>query len=824
MKRHRISSLMATSLTLLLLFFCVQGVHAEGPMALSSYPRPSGDNGRGIHWSPTLFAQPPEMIDRLLAEVEAMDMKWVKIIQGDAPKLEHEVLIERLTERGIMPVLRIYKPRNEPYQYLTEIVQAGVAKGVYYYELYNEPNVRGQAGGWPEGSEISVERMVDLWVAAADEVIAAGGLPGLPPLAPGGHYDDVQFLRDFLRALKKRGRVDVLYRSWVALHNYFLNHPVDYPYDEVNLRSVPLTADEGASRGLSAAEVDAINHARRISRLPRSQGGYYVGDTVYEDSNCFLKFQAYARILEEECGFIIPIITTEGGAIIGSQEDPRYPPVTEDDLVRTTLAAFDYVAEQAPPYYFAFMPWLLANRAGNSLEKAWEGAAWIKEDWSTLPVVDALKRRSSTPIATQSSSGAQPETHTTDGVRVEIMRTTLRVPDLASLPASSTPSDPFYPKAALPPGMNVSFESKEYDVLILANESTEIWLVPELGGRIIYWRDHESEVDLIPQTDSLTIARHQSGTYQVEGGLSWSYPSPTMSLVDDLEWQADTAFGAQSATASLSCTEPRSHTVLSVELTLDESELHLLVTATNPNETQRAVGFGLADSLGTVPLQVTQPNQVILAPGGSYQWSATWKQDSRSPIGQQPNQSPGRPVALVTPIPAPDSAHRVATPPSTPQSIPQVATPRPPAPPTAPSEPTAEPPQQEDVVPLSWDQRLSELGVTLNSNSGAQWRLVDARYEDETQSGGRHHIVVYLVDKNGQPSRPAGDGPWVAWQDGRTTLEIKDESGRIFGNFPMYAMLGSYSVGVGNSSDIVTGLGLPGKHHVSFVFTFQRQY
>jgi len=64
----------------------------------------------------------------------------------------------------------------------------------------------------------------------------------------------------------------------------------------------------------------------------------------------------------------------------------------------------------------------------------------------------------------------------------------------------------------------------------------------------------------------------------------------------------------------------------------------------------------------------------------------------------------------------------------------------------------------------------------------------------------------------------------VAWQDGRTTLEIKDESGRIFGNFPMYAMLGSYSVGVGNSSDIVTGLGLPGKHHVSFVFTFQRQY
>jgi hypothetical protein len=42
-------------------------------------------------------------------------------------------------------------------------------------------------------------------------------------------------------------------------------------------------------------------------------------------------------------------------------------------------------------------------------------------------------------------------------------------------------------------------------------------------------------------------------------------------------------------------------------------------------------------------------------------------------------------------------------------------------------------------------------------------------------------------------------------------------------NVPMYNLLGQYRVYVaGGSSDVVNGLGLPAKHHVCYLLTFQR--
>jgi hypothetical protein len=360
---------------------------------LSLYPRPPDDNGRGIHWAPTIQAQSRETVDYFVDELKAMNIKWVKIMQGDTANLEHGYLIGRLANAGIEPVLRVYKPYNDPYEHLAELATTAVISGVHYVELYNEPNVKGTAGGWREGESISVERMLDLWIPAAVEVRRAGGHPGLPPLAGGGDYDDLRFLADFLDGLKARGRDDLLIGAWIPLHNYSLNHPLDYPGDPVNLYSVPLTAAEIARRGLTPEEVQAIVHARAISRLPRSQGGYYVGDTIYQDSNAFRKFEAYARIVFDRFGYYIPIISTEGGAVAGAHEDPRYPAVTDEDVTDLTLAAYRAMLANVPGYYFAFTPWLLANKAGEHGDPAWESAAWYKDrQGNTLPVVKALKK------------------------------------------------------------------------------------------------------------------------------------------------------------------------------------------------------------------------------------------------------------------------------------------------------------------------------------------------------------------------------------------------------------------------------------------------
>ncbi len=359
---------------------------------LSAYPRPSEDNGRGLHGSPTNQPLPKEVVDYFMPELRAMNIKWFKFLQDDAPEVTDPYLIEQLVANGIEPIMRIYKPFNDPYQYLPELVPKAVALGVPYFELYNEPNVAGPAGGWRDGEPVNIERIVDRWILAAREVQTAGGHPSLPPLAGGGTVDDMVFLREFLAGVRARGQANLLPSSWLAVHNYFLNHPLDYPTDPVNVNDVPLSEVEITERGLTSEQGETINHARSIAKLPREQGGFWVGNTVDEDSNAFRKFDAYAKIFYRRFGYYLPVIGTEGGAIIGAAEDPRYPPVRSEDLSTLTLGAYHAMLDNVSPYFLAHISWLMANQAAEHPDERFEQAAWYKDREGTmLPVVEALK-------------------------------------------------------------------------------------------------------------------------------------------------------------------------------------------------------------------------------------------------------------------------------------------------------------------------------------------------------------------------------------------------------------------------------------------------
>ncbi len=360
---------------------------------LNRFPRPPADNGWGIDWPPTLFGQPTNVVDRWVEQAASLGIKWVKVMQPDEDKIEHEQLLKSLADHGMMPVLRVFRRDNGPYEHLTSLVQAARPLGVYYYELYNEPNMAGAPGGWPDGASISVDTLVAGWLPSAQQVIDAGGFPSVPALTPGGDYPDDKFLRAFLQEVIEEGGQPTLESSWVALHNYFLNHPVDYPADPANLTSVPLGQAEITQRQLSDAQVQAIDQARASSHLPRSEGGYYVGNTIDQDSNGFLKFEAYEDIVTQTTGLVMPIISTEGGAIPGTHEDPRYPPVTDADVAGRTVQAYTYMTREAPDYYFAFTPWLLANEAAGNYDPEWEPAAWFYGTaGAPKPVVAAVQR------------------------------------------------------------------------------------------------------------------------------------------------------------------------------------------------------------------------------------------------------------------------------------------------------------------------------------------------------------------------------------------------------------------------------------------------
>jgi hypothetical protein len=64
----------------------------------------------------------------------------------------------------------------------------------------------------------------------------------------------------------------------------------------------------------------------------------------------------------------------------------------------------------------------------------------------------------------------------------------------------------------------------------------------------------------------------------------------------------------------------------------------------------------------------------------------------------------------------------------------------------------------------------------------------------------------------------------MAWSDGSARMVTEDKPPPEYAaNVPMYNHLGQYRVYVeGGASDVIEGLGLPGKQHVSYLLTFQR--
>jgi len=261
---------------------------------MADYPHPPGDNGRGVHWIPTL-SQASEVVDRYVDQAAAMDMRWVVFLNDGANAGANDYLVQRLVKAGIEPVMRVYSDGLVPIQGdLTTMVRHYVSLGVRYFQLYNEPNLKVETGGQPP----DVARYLDLWVPAAQKVVAGGGLPGFGALSPQGDADDREFLRQALEELKARGQLSTLDHGWLAMHNY--------------TGARPLTDPDG-----------------------------------------FLRFQQYDAILRAELGHPLPIIGTEGGTQLSSA-------VTESQQIAMVTQAYEYM-RQREPYNFAYTYWIIAN-------------------------------------------------------------------------------------------------------------------------------------------------------------------------------------------------------------------------------------------------------------------------------------------------------------------------------------------------------------------------------------------------------------------------------------------------------------------------------
>ncbi len=304
------------------------------PMVISDFPRPEGDNGRGMHWVPVTSSS-KDVVDRFVKQAREMKIKWMVVLNDDAKVGDNDYLVNQLVANGIMPVMRVFTPNGRPIQGdVAALVGHYRTLGVYYYQLYNEPNLNVEN---PDGAP-GVGKYLDNWIPAARAVAAAGGFPGIGSLSPGGNFDDLDFLKQTFDKVKQRGEVDVLDKAWLGLHNYTLNHPLDY----------------------------------------------------VKDSNGFLKFKWYDAVVREKLGRQMPIIGTEGGTHIGTADDKTFPKIDEAKQLDMVTGAYRYMKNREP-YNFAYTYWIIANEEGGGHDPAFSHQALFRPGGKS-PLVDALKK------------------------------------------------------------------------------------------------------------------------------------------------------------------------------------------------------------------------------------------------------------------------------------------------------------------------------------------------------------------------------------------------------------------------------------------------
>lgn len=304
---------------------------SPGAMSLDAFPRPAGDNGRGMHWIPTTSST-SDVVDQFVRELADMRVKWVVILNDGADAAKNDYLVQQLVSNGIEPVMRVYTSSVRPIDGdLAGMVRHYKAMGVDYFQLLNEPNHEIEN----DGQVPDVNRYLNAWIPAAKIVAENGGLPGFGALSPGGpdasspqRVDDLEFLRAALRGIKERGETAALDRAWLSAHNY-------------------------------------------------------MGDKPLADPDGLLRVQRYDQIINEELGRSMPIIGTEGGSFVGGS-------MSEAAQTSLVTSAMRYMQNSREPYNFAYTYWVLANSLGGGKDPAWEWQALFQPD-HTSPIVDALK-------------------------------------------------------------------------------------------------------------------------------------------------------------------------------------------------------------------------------------------------------------------------------------------------------------------------------------------------------------------------------------------------------------------------------------------------
>lgn len=273
---------------------------------LKTWPRPGGDNGRGMHFLQTHQFDSIEA-QRQVNRLEQLGVRWALVTYAGHDQLVRTAPIFQAA--GITVVWRPFIRPYETYDGWARDVEFLRSRGLApYLQLYNEP---GLAQEWDNDRPVDRETYWRNLLPAVRQVYDAGGYVGLQLINP-------DWLRQTLQTLQAQGLNDTFDRLFFVPHLYGLNHPPAYA----------------------------------------------------EDINGVLGFREFAGVFEAEIGFVPVMIAGEGGWRPGEAQDNRYPAISAELHRDYHLAVFDWFrtgtlsnGEALPDYLFAFCPWLISDPA-----------------------------------------------------------------------------------------------------------------------------------------------------------------------------------------------------------------------------------------------------------------------------------------------------------------------------------------------------------------------------------------------------------------------------------------------------------------------------
>jgi hypothetical protein len=314
-------------------------------------------SGLGIHYYPDDRHFRSKDLELWIPEMQSMDIRWV-VLSGSLSHAIPEDFLKQLTAAGIEPVLVLDREPIQPAAEVTApIFRSYRRAGVRFIAPFPAPNADDAWAdtGAPDSSP--VDRFLSIFPPVAEAILAEGMIPVLPMLNPEGNYWSLAFLEGFLTGLNHTGKGELARQLTLAVDFSARNRPLDW----------------GAGGSTRWPET------RPYFTPPGSQD--------------HLGFQGYAwvdEIVRSSLGTSLPMIGLRAGATVGDLSDPDFPPVDPIRHNEINLQAVQIAAGarlNAPVLCLCFR--LLAAEVGTP-ESA---EAWFRHDGTTLPIVDALKRR-----------------------------------------------------------------------------------------------------------------------------------------------------------------------------------------------------------------------------------------------------------------------------------------------------------------------------------------------------------------------------------------------------------------------------------------------